>query len=839
MNAESRPPAESGIDNGAGSHVATRISGTPRIPYVPVIDPGGTTMAAAFAYINAGLYVGPLEHGTKNPGALLGKGWPSKTSTDPQVIDSWFNGTDLGLFLHAGRSGLVILDVDDPDKVPAEFWPALDAMPYQATRATGDTRRGHYLALLPAGRLIGNSVGKDRLGWGEIRGTNGVIVLAPTRHEKAADGGVYTWRRTGAIPLLPDVIGATLPDGDPALGAATGRAVAAFMAAHVGNNKPWLLEAVMRRFADEVARGNARHDAAVSAACQIARESAAELYPARTAFAELQSAFEAVTVGERRTDWPGITAWAIGQLTPERIAQVAARHYLPAEDPVIERVDDDEFDCAGEPDPFDESAAAPEVDSADPTLVAREARIAKRLEAIEIEVEAKRRAKKAAKKAAKTAPADPARFFDINGLLVETLAREVMGADHFAYGIDGQFWRHHDGVWVPAQHEIAHRATRLLGERHRNSHVTNVEGKIEAWVPRLSAEPVEQYINFRNGLLDWRTGELLSHDPKVLSTTQLGTEWNPDAKCPAVDKFLAAVVAPDVVETMWEVIGYLMYSGNPLHKAFLLLGPGGNGKSTFIHMIQALLNPANCSAVTLNDLNDNRFAASELLGKLANLAGDIEGTFQKETARFKAVTAGDRIPGERKNANRFMFTPWCSFVFSANRIPGSADTTPGYLRRWVPIRFDSRFAVPDIHVGERITTPDELAGVAARAVPALRRLLARRMFESTPTMDETMDHFARRIDQVAQWIEDRCELVPDHFTDRATAYASYKLWSSGEGHAGMTTATLYERLGMLPGVRETKRQGNRGFVGFKVVTGRMLEHYAAPALSDFSDNERN
>jgi predicted transcriptional regulator len=131
------------------------------------------------------------------------------------------------------------------------------------------------------------------------------------------------------------------------------------MAAHVGNNKPWLLEAVMRRFADEVARGNARHDAAVSAACQIARESAAELYPARTAFAELQSAFEAVTVGERRTDWPGITAWAVGQLTPERIAQVAARHYLPAEDPVIERVDDDDFDVATDADPLGESVTEP------------------------------------------------------------------------------------------------------------------------------------------------------------------------------------------------------------------------------------------------------------------------------------------------------------------------------------------------------------------------------------------------------------------------------------------------------------------------------------------------
>ena len=832
MNAESRPPTESGIDNGAGSHVATRITGTPRIPYVPVIDPDGTTMAAAFAYINAGLYVGPLEHGTKNPGLLLGKGWPSKTSTDPQVIDSWFNGADLGLFLHAGRSGLVILDVDDPDKVPAEFWPALDAMPYQATRTTGDPRRGHYLALLPAGRLIGNSVGKDRLGWGEIRGTNGVIVLAPTRHEKAADGGAYAWRRTGTIPLLPDVIGATLPDGDPTLGAATGRAVAAFMAAHVGNNKPWLLEAVMRRFADEVARGNARHDAAVSAACQIARESAAELYPARTAFAELQSAFEAVTVGERRTDWPGIIAWAVGQLTPERIAQVEARHYLPAEDPVIERVGDDDFDCAGEPDPFDASAAALEVDSADPALVAREARIAKRLETIEIEAEAKRRAKKAAKKAAKTAPADPARFFDINGLLTVTLARETVGDDHYAWGIDGQFWRHRGGVWVPAPHEIGERATRLLGERHRNSHVTNVEGYVRATIDGLSAEPVEQYINFRNGLLDWRTGELQAHDPKVLSTTQLGTDWDLNAHCPNVDKFLATVIASDSVESIWEVIGYLMYSGNPLHKAFLLLGGGGNGKGAFIRLMQALLNPANCSAVTLNSLNDNRFAAANLLGKLANIAGDIESTFQKETARFKAVTGGDLITAERKNAQQFTFTPWCSFLFSANQIPGSADTTPGYLRRWVPIRFDgfdSAVTSPDLGLEPAMAA--ELPGVAAKALPALRRLMQRAEFDLSPTMQAEKDDFALKLDKVRQWIEAMCEVDGRTWEPRDTLYASYRAWSSGESVQPLNKINFYERLGMIPGVSDTRRATGRGFTGLKVVEGRALAHYAGMHMS--------
>lgn len=97
---------------------------TPRNPQnpsltIPAFNPDVDVLTAALAYAAAGWYIGPATKGSKHPGTLLGDNWHSKTSRDPEVIVSWFAGTNHGVFLHAGRSGAVVADIDNPDKLPA------------------------------------------------------------------------------------------------------------------------------------------------------------------------------------------------------------------------------------------------------------------------------------------------------------------------------------------------------------------------------------------------------------------------------------------------------------------------------------------------------------------------------------------------------------------------------------------------------------------------------------------------------------------------------------------------------------------------------------------------
>lgn len=276
------------------------------------------TLTAALAYARCGWYVVPVRAGTKDPGSRLGKGWQHQSSRDPQVITSWFVGTDDGIALHIGRSGAHAYDIDDPTKVPAVLAAAIDALdpPRQATRYPS-TGKCHVLFGRPVGRVFGNGTGSLGSGWGDVRGANGVLVVCPSEDR-------YRWLRAGVLPLLPSSLADQQTDAGDTADAATDADVTAFLAAHTSGTHPGLLRAPLTRFDARVAEGASRHATAPGVACQVAREAAAGLYPAAEALAALGERFrEAVThdasTGDTRSpeqaasEWAGIVAWAVGQ----------------------------------------------------------------------------------------------------------------------------------------------------------------------------------------------------------------------------------------------------------------------------------------------------------------------------------------------------------------------------------------------------------------------------------------------------------------------------------------------------------------------------------------------
>lgn len=299
--------------------------------HIPPIDAEADVLTAAFAYAKAGWYVGPIDQANKHAGSVLLKGWPAKTSRDPQDLAAWFAGTDHGIMLHVGRSGALCFDVDDYSALPEDLRAELDnpEVPFQSTRSgTGDRDRGHYLYAVPPGRQLGNSRGKLAGAWGEVRGRNGIIVASPTRHEKAASGGRYAWARYGPLPQLPDGLAAQLPDALDANDAATDVEIRAFLTApeHSRRGKTHLVKPILDRFDREVASGASRHETALGCAVQMLKEARAGYYPAADAIRELEARFAAALAGERNagSEYAGIVSWATAQAAAASVAEVKA-----------------------------------------------------------------------------------------------------------------------------------------------------------------------------------------------------------------------------------------------------------------------------------------------------------------------------------------------------------------------------------------------------------------------------------------------------------------------------------------------------------------------------------
>lgn len=313
---------------------------------IPDIDPERDTLGAALAYARAGWYVLPVDQATKHAGSVLLKGWPAKTSRDPETLISWFAGTDHAVALHVGRSGALAFDVDEPNLLPPLLRAVLLTVPppFQSTRKH-DPQRGHYVYAVPDGRSIGNRLGGLGKGWGEVRGKNGIIVASPSTHEKAAEGGRYAWARGGAVPLLPAVLAEQLPDVGDSEDAATDREVKAFLEQHRAAPRPELLHGVLTQFAAALATGESRHGIAVRATAGAMREAAAGLYPALDAARRISEAFvtalstsrngaeRLLSADRARAEFNGILSWAVAQVAAANLTAVreAVDERLPRE----------------------------------------------------------------------------------------------------------------------------------------------------------------------------------------------------------------------------------------------------------------------------------------------------------------------------------------------------------------------------------------------------------------------------------------------------------------------------------------------------------------------------
>lgn len=395
---------------------------------------------------------------------------------------------------------------------------------------------------------------------------------------------------------------------------------------------------------------------------------------------------------------------------------------------------------------------------------------------------------------------DPDRFFDgKNGLRANTFQREIEKTGRLVVGPGQVIYRYTDGVYVPdGESELYRRAEKLLKERKRPGHVAVVKTFIQHQEPTVTDENQDtEYLNLPNGLLHWKTGRLEPHNPHIVSTVRIPVPWDENATCPAIDRWLPEVVPPDAVDFAYEILGYMLYNGNPLHKAIMLHGTGRNGKGTFLQIARMLVGHNNCSAVTPQALDADNFSAAQLHNKLANLVGDVDPKIFKSTEKFKQLTGGDYLYAQHKYGQPFTFQCRALMVAGFNALPRTSDTTEGFFSRWLVLPFPNTFLHPNPALPKILTRQAELQGLLVRAVKGLHDVLERRAFAIPRSVQTATDIFRTEADPIRAFTEERLVATdPIHgvLIDRHEIYLGYVAWATANGFQPMSAARFYESL---------------------------------------------
>ena len=220
----------------------------------------------------------------------------------------------------------------------------------------------------------------------------------------------------------------------------------------------------------------------------------------------------------------------------------------------------------------------------------------------------------------------------------------------------------------------------------------------------LSSElvPVE------NGVVHRKLMKLLPNSPVFRMTYHLNAKFNPNLDPKSMNDYLNSLVEiKEDAELLLQIPAQALLQ--MMHQlAYVFIGEGQNGKSTFISFLQMFIGQENFTTMSLQELTDNRFAKAELEGKLMNMYPDLNKGAIKYSGIFKALTGGDEINGERKFGQPFKFRNKAVLCFAANELPTVDDATYAYWRRWCVLPFPNKFdVVPDFL--KNLTSDDNMS----------------------------------------------------------------------------------------------------------------------------------
>lgn len=313
----------------------------------------------------------------------------------------------------------------------------------------------------------------------------------------------------------------------------------------------------------------------------------------------------------------------------------------------------------------------------------------------------------------------------------------------------------------------------------------------------LDADPWA--LNTANGTLSLRTGELRPHLREDLLTKLAPVEYQPEAKCPRWNRFLAEVFAPhqDLLPFIQRAVGYSLTGNTREECLFLLYGIGRNGKGTFIKTLTEMLGDYAGTAdfstfVQRTGDGGPRDDIANMKGRhMVSAQESREGASLAESI-IKWLTGGDLVRARRIYENSFEFQPTHKIWLASNHKPAVRGTDAAIWSRIKLIPFAVSFEGREDR-GLKDALREELPGILALSVQGCV-LWQKDGLQFPETVTKATEEYRAENDQVGRFISDRC-VKGDCIRAKARAlYMSYREWAQQGGEDPISETAFGLRL---------------------------------------------
>ncbi|MBR9704208.1 hypothetical protein GOV12_02260, partial [Candidatus Pacearchaeota archaeon] len=358
---------------------------------------------------------------------------------------------------------------------------------------------------------------------------------------------------------------------------------------------------------------------------------------------------------------------------------------------------------------------------------------------------------------------------------------------------------------------IKERVNEILNENYTSTFANRVKDKIvvrsyEDTKKFFDEEESPELIAVKNGILNINTKDKIPFTSEKKFFSKIPVTYDEEKDCPSIKKFMGDILEnKSDINVIQELFGFCLFREYFEEKAFLFNGCGRNGKTKLITLLKLFLGIENCVEITLQSMESDMYAPSELHKKLSNIAGDMPSKQLEDSSMFKKTTGRDLISAPRKFKVRLHFVNYSKQIFSCNEIPITNDFTDAFFLRWIILNFPYQFLqkkefdklhlsndkikLQNPNIIEEIVSDDELSGLLNWALEGLKRLRENKEFSHSQTTEDTKMQWMRKSSSVEGFLMDECELKWGEYTtkeDFAKHYSKYcaehkiKIFSSNQ-----------------------------------------------------------
>jgi P4 family phage/plasmid primase-like protien len=290
-------------------------------------------------------------------------------------------------------------------------------------------------------------------------------------------------------------------------------------------------------------------------------------------------------------------------------------------------------------------------------------------------------------------------------------------------------------------------------------------------------------------------------------------------------QFLHEATAGDhgLMRFLQQMAGYCLTGLTDEHALFFIYGPGGNGKSVFLNILNHVFGDyaTTASMDTFTASKSDRHPTDLAMLKGARLvsASETEEGRAWAEARIKQLTGGDRISARFMRQDFFEFSPAFKLVIVGNHAPVLTNVDDAMRRRFNIVPFTHKPTQPDPLLEQKLKeeAPQILAWAIEGCIDWQRNRLVRPEIVSMTTQDYFDDQ-----DLFGQWIADRCERGANKWEQPTPLYNDWVEYARVAGDDPGTLKALGSKLkrngfqsGKVRGVRcwkgvALKRKGSFG-----------------------------